>query len=248
MVRFCSECGEKLEGTPKYCPECGSKIIEKKESRTVTLGNEKIKNLKKEKPSKLSSLFDNIYKKSIVIGFASLLLSFYPSNLITAYPIKHTFEYRSDYLTIIPNLFYDWIFWTLIIFAILFIFISWKNLGKKELSVSMMAVIIAIILAVLLTGFNIPEGSGKVTITETNGYHSSIGYVVNGTIENTWGTRFDKGIIFITIYDKYGMSLDSYYENLDIPPHSSYKFIWEFLPYDDYHPSEISNYQVEFIH
>lgn len=29
---FCSECGEKFEGTPKFCPECGNKLGERTET------------------------------------------------------------------------------------------------------------------------------------------------------------------------------------------------------------------------
>ena len=35
-MKFCPECGTKLEGSPKFCPECGTKIDDTKTGKTVS--------------------------------------------------------------------------------------------------------------------------------------------------------------------------------------------------------------------
>ena len=98
IPKYCSKCGEKLDGNSKFCPECGNKLLKKKilikNTEDFTLTAERSKketNSHNQQLQKTSSgKLTNSTKKQMIIGGAALIIFIMFLIIVTNQPQQHS--------------------------------------------------------------------------------------------------------------------------------------------------------------
>jgi len=218
MSKYCSECGTRIEGTPKFCPECRVNLFN---SSKVKKEKKKIKHYTKEDTS-----FERYFKDCFLLAIASIVISL-PITSLANFPMRHTLHR----VTLDYNGYIDWIFWSLIFFSIFLLISYWKKLQKRDIKVFVSSISIAFVIILIVLGYNMTLDAGEIRVVEYDG-HTNYGvyYYVNGTLENT-GDIYQNARIYIDFYDSIGRLIisDELYPRYDIPPHSTDTFYFRYF-------------------
>jgi len=238
MSKYCPECGEKIERNPKFCPECGTNLSKEDDKDKKN----KIKR-KHDKKEDITFSLERYFKDCFLLAIASIVFSCMIAGF-SNFPIRHMLH---D-VQLIHNFFIDWIFWSLVFFAIFLLIAYWKKLQKRDIKIFVFTISIAFIFILIILGYNTTLDAGEVRVVDYDG-HTNYGfyYYVNGTVENT-GDIYQNARIYIYFYDSTGRVIisDDLYPRYDIPPHSTETFYFSYF-YGYYEDTIDTFYDVDHI-